>query len=192
MEMNLILEKARSIRTNGGHAMGLFDKKKKVTIDDMAMNMTLAATSIIGKISCFNDVSDLHSMAVNMGYFYGFLKLQLNRITSLENVNSIIHKSITSIENSTKDKPGFEDFGYKVRSMSNNSAANLQYALNDCKENPFSGLAVYYLNDLYNTTSISDEEVRIAIAMENLMMLKRSSIKYTCQSGIIDSEHRSC
>ena len=38
--------------------MGLFGSKKKVTVDDMAMQMMIAGVETIGKIECFNDISD--------------------------------------------------------------------------------------------------------------------------------------
>ena len=142
--------------------MGLFSKKTKISVDDMSMQMMLAASNAVGKLKAFDDIDDAQSMAVSMGYFYGFLKLHLNSITSLDTVNTIITKSITNLENATKGKPGFEDFGYKVRTMANNSSANLQYAMKDLKDNPFMGMAVFYLNDLYNTTTIDISKMDVA------------------------------
>ena len=46
--------------------------------------------------------------------------------------------------------------------MANNSAANLQYAMKDLKENPFMGMAIFYLNDLYNSTTIDISKVDVA------------------------------
>ena len=149
--------------------MGLFSKKKKMTVDDMSMQMMLAAGNVVGKLRGFNDVDDAQSMAVSMGYFYGFLKLHLNSITSLDTANTIINKSIAHLENATKGKPEFENFGYKVRTMANNSSANMQYALNDLKDNPFMGMAVFYLNDLYNSTTIDISKVDVA--ENNMRML---------------------
>ena len=149
--------------------MGLFDfGKKKVTVDDMSMQMMLAAADVVKKLRGFNDVDDAQSMAVNMGYFYGFLKLHLNSITSLDTANTIISKSITHLENATKGKPAFENFGYKVKTMANNSSANMQYAFKDLKDNPFMGMAVFYLNDLYNSTTIDISKAETA---ENNMRL---------------------
>lgn len=142
--------------------MGLFSKKKKMTIDDMSMQMMLAAGNVVGKLRGFNDVDDVQSMAVSMGYFYGFLKLHLNSITSLDAANTIVNKSIVHLENATKGKPEFENFGYKVRTMANNSSANMQYALKDLKDNPFMGMAVFYLNDLYNSTTIDISKIDVA------------------------------
>ena len=149
--------------------MGLFSRKKKYTMDDMSMQMMLAASDVIGKLRGFNDVDDTHAMAVSMGYFYGFLKLHLNSITSLDTTNTIISKSITNLENATKGNPAFENFGYKVRTMANNSAANLQYATKELKDNPFMGMAVFYLNDLYNSTTIDISKVDVA--ENNMRML---------------------
>lgn len=149
--------------------MGLFSKKKKMTVDDMSMQMMLAAGNVVGKLRGFNDVDDAQSMAVSMGYFYGFLKLHLNSITSLDTANTIINKSIAHLENAFKGKPEFENFGYKVRTMANNSSANMQYELKDLKDNPFMGMAVFYLNDLYNSTTIDISKVDVA--ENNMRML---------------------
>ena len=73
--------------------MGLFSKKEKITVDDMAMKMMLAASEEIGKLTAFDEVSETQNMVVGMGYFYGFLKMNLNSITSLELANAIIEKS---------------------------------------------------------------------------------------------------
>ena len=142
--------------------MGLFGKKKKMTIDDMSMQMMLAAVNTIGNLKVFNDVDDAQSMAVSIGYFYGFLRLHLNSITSLDTANNIISKSITYLENATKDKLELENLGYKVRTMANNSSANMQYTLKTLKEDPFMGMAVFYLNDLYNSTTIDISKVDVA------------------------------
>lgn len=149
--------------------MGLFSKKKKVSIEDMSMQMMLAAGNVVGKLKSFNDINDVHSLAVSMGYFYGFLKLHLSSITNLDTTNSIISKSITHLENASKGKPDFENFGYKVRTMANNSSANMQYASKELKDDPFMGMAVFYLNDLYNSTTIDISKVDVA--KNNMMML---------------------
>ena len=87
--------------------MGLFSKKQKVTVDDMAMKAMLAASEAIGKLTTFDEVSDTQNMIVGMGYFYGFLKMNLNSITSQDVVNTIIEKSITNLMNATKNNPEF-------------------------------------------------------------------------------------
>ena len=43
------------------------------------MQMMIDSSIFIGKLSVFKDVDDTQSMAVCMGYFYGFLMLRLNR-----------------------------------------------------------------------------------------------------------------
>ena len=163
--------------------MGLFSKKQKITIDDMAMKMMISATEVIGKLKSFDDVDDTQAMAVSIGYFYGFLRLHLNSITSLDVANSIMNKSITNFENATKGNPAFENFGYKVKTMANNSSANLQYAIKDLKGNPFMGMAVFYLNDLYNTTTIDISKVDVAES--NMKLLYEMTSKLTQDIKII-------
>lgn len=147
----------------GGISWLLTKKKKtKITVDDIAFQMMFDASDAIGKLRCFNDVDDTQSAAVSMGYFYGFLKLQLNSIAGLDTANAIIGKSIAHLVNATKGNPGYENFGYKVRTMANNSSANMQYAMTSLKDNPFRGMAIFYLNDLYNSTTIDISKVEIA------------------------------
>ena len=163
--------------------MGLFDKKQKITIDDMAMKIMLSATEAIGKLKGFDDVDDNHSMAVSLGYFYGFLRLHMNSITSLDNANEIMNKSIADLENAVKNKPGFDTFGYKVKTMANNSSANLQYAMKDLKNNPFMGTAVFYLNDLYNSTTI--DIGKVDVAENNMKLLYGMTAKLTQNIKIV-------
>jgi hypothetical protein len=137
-------------------------KKRKMTVDGMSIQMMMAAGDVIGKLRGFDDIDDSQSMAVGMGYFYGFLKLQLSSITNAETASTIVDRSIAELEAATKDNENFQGFGYKVRLMSNNSFANMQYAMKDLKDNPFMGMAVFYLNDLYNTTAIDVSKVDIA------------------------------
>ncbi len=148
--------------------MGLFSKKKKVTVDEVSMQMMLAASDVVGKLRGFDDLDDTQSMAVSMGYFYGFLKMHLNSIADLDTANTIINQSIINLENAIKGKPAFNDFGDKIRIMANNSSANLQYAMKDLKDNPFMGMAVFYLSDLYDSTTIDIGKMDVA---ENNMRL---------------------
>lgn len=150
-------------------SMGLFGKKKEMTVDVVSMQMMYAARDVTGKLRSFNDVDDTQSMAVCMGYFYGFLKLHLNSIASLDTASTIVNKSITNLENATKDNPAFENFGYKVRIMANNSSANMHYVMKSLKDNPFMGMAIFYLNDLYNSTDIDISKA--CVAESNMRML---------------------
>lgn len=45
----------------------------------------------------------------------------------------------------------------------------MQYALKDLKDNPFMGMAVFYLNDLYNSTTIDISKVDVT--ENNMRML---------------------
>lgn len=120
----------------------------------MAMQMMIEAGDIVGKLECFNDMDDAKSMAINIGYFYGFLKVHLNSIADLYTANIIINKSITHLENALKRKTSFENFGDNVRIMTNRVTENVKYAMKEIKQNPFMGLAILYLKDLYNSTEI--------------------------------------
>lgn len=148
--------------------MGLFSKKEKMSVDSMAMQAMIGAVEGIGKLTAFNDLDDRKSLAVNMGYFYGFLKLHLNSITKLDTVNTIIYKSITNVEEATKGKAEFDNFGHTVRTMANNAAANMQYAMKEGKT-PFMGMAIFYLKDLYDSTTI--DLGKVDVAEKNMRLL---------------------
>lgn len=148
--------------------MGLFSKKRKVSVDDLSMEMMLAASDAIGKLQRFDDIDDIQSMKIGMGYFYGFLKYRLNNITGSSITNAIVNKSITNLENATKDKPMFADFGNTVRPIATGAADNMEYAMSRLKDNPFMGIAVFYLKDLCNSTTLDVSKVDIA---ENNMRL---------------------
>ena len=148
--------------------MGLFSKKEKFSVDGMAMQAMLGAIEGIGKLAAFNDVDERKSMAVSMGYFYGFLKLHLNSITKLDTVNTIIYKSITNVEEALKGKSAFDNFGHTVRNMANNASANMQYVMKETK-NPFQGMAIFYLKDLYDSTTI--DMGKIESAEKNMRLL---------------------
>ena len=115
--------------------MGLFGSKKKVSVDDMAMQMMIAAVDVVGKIECFNDISDERSMAVNMGYFYGFLKLHLNSITKLDTADMIIRKSIDYIIEASKGQHLLENFGHTVLEIANKAVENMKYAAKQKEKN---------------------------------------------------------
>ena len=140
---------------------GLFNEKQIITVDDMSMKMMHSAIAVIGKLEAFNDVDDLRSMAVSVGYFYGFLKLHLNHITNLDTANTVIQQSITNLENATKGKAKFSNFGHTVRTMANNASANMQYTMKETS-NPFMGIAVFYLKDLYDSSTIDMSKVDVA------------------------------
>lgn len=148
--------------------MGLFSKKKKVSVDDMSMQAMIAANDAIGKLKGFNDVDDVQSMTISMGYFYGFLKLHLNSITSLDVANTIINNSITNLENATKGNPAFKNLGSTVRTIAKDATENMKYAMREFKDKPFMSMAVFYLKDLCNSTTLDISKVEIA---ENNMRL---------------------
>lgn len=148
--------------------MGLFSSKKKVSVDDMAMQMMLAAVNVIGKIECFNDVEDERSMAVNMGYFYGFLKLHLNDITKLETANIIIKKSINHVIEATKGQELFENFGHAVKEIADKVVENMKYAATH-KEKAFLCMAIFYMTDLHGTNTV--DIVKADISEKNMRYL---------------------
>ena len=131
--------------------MGLFGfGKKKVSVDDMAMQAMLTAVKVVGKVENFEDADDGKAMVISMGYFYGFLKLHLNSITRLDTANTIIEKSLANLAEATKGKPEFANIAPKVRYSANIALESMKDELRKRPENPFMGVAVDYLKELYN------------------------------------------
>lgn len=149
--------------------MGLFSKKEKITVDDMAMKMMLAASEEIGKLTAFDEVSETQNMVVGMGYFYGFLKMNLNSITSLELANAIIEKSITNLANAIKNNPEFADFGKMVKKIADNAVENMKYTTKNFPEDPFMGMSVFYMSDMYGANTVNVD--RIEDSKNNLRLL---------------------
>ena len=149
--------------------MGLFSKKQKYTVDGMAMQMMFESIKCCDKLQDFDDVDGAQFVAVSIGYFYGFLKMHLNSITSLDTANAIINKSIVHLENAMKDRPLLQNIGSTVRVMANNSSENMQYALKELEENPLLGTGILYLKDLYSSSTIDISKV--GIAEQNMRLL---------------------
>jgi len=141
--------------------MGLFSKKKKVSVDDMAMQMMLAAVDVVGKLDCFHDIDDSRSFVVNTGYFYGFLKLHLNSITKSDTATTIIEKSIAHMENVTKGQASLENTGNTVKAIANKAVENMKY-ISATTDNIFMGMSVFYITDLHNSNEIDIGKVDIA------------------------------
>ena len=158
--------------------MGLFSSKKKVSIDDIAMQTMLAAVDAVGKVEKFEDVDDKTTMAISLGYFYGFLKLHLNSITKLNIANDVIERSLANLENATKGKTEFANISSAVRCSSNNALASMREELTKRSDNPFVGVAVDYLKELYNNPPSIDFAQTI-IAMENMKLLYAKAMDLT-------------
>ena len=148
--------------------MGLFSRKEKVGVDDMAKDMMRMGLESVGKMKSFDDLDAEYSLAVNLGYFYGFLRLHLAHITKLDTANSIIMKSIGHLESITKGKTS-EEFGYTVRTMLNNANENIKYATQELKDNPIKGVGLLYYVDLHKSTTINMD--KIADCEKNMFFL---------------------
>lgn len=163
--------------------MGLFSKKQKITVDDMAMKMMLAATEVIGKLTAFDEVSETQNMIVGMGYFYGFLKLNLNSVANLNIVNAVIEKSIANVSNATKDNPEFADFGKTVKTIADAAVENMKYASKNFPQDPFMGMSVFYMSDMYGSNTVNVD--RIEDSKGNLQLLYARTAQLTKDVKIV-------
>lgn len=141
--------------------MGLFSRKKKITVDDLAMQMMLASADVEDKLKSFYDIDASRTLAVNTGYFYGFLKLHLNSITSLETANAVISESIANFENATKSNPDLAKIGQEVREIANKTIENMKFASKNTS-NIFMGMATFYIIDLQNSNTIDISKLEAA------------------------------
>ena len=136
--------------------------KQNTFVDDISMQMMVAASDAIGKITVFNDVDDRHSMAVNMAYFYAFLKFHLTSITDMATSMAIVDNSIRHFENATKDNPFLATLGETIRWVEKNTFENINYTMKTFPQNPFMGMTVFYLKDLYNSNTLDISKVDVA------------------------------
>lgn len=144
--------------------MGLFSKKRKVPADHMAMQAMIVAIDSIGKFEKFQDVSDAKTMAVSMGYFYGFLKLNLNSITKLDITNAIVEQSLAYLEDAIKNEVSLRNISCAVRIFAGKALKSMEEEAKKRPENPFFGVAVTYLQDLYNNPPSIDLSKALTIA----------------------------
>ena len=155
--------------------MGLFSKKEKVTASDVAKDMVLVGLDTAGKMEAFNDLDAQYSMAVNLGYFYGFLKMSLISVTNLETTNTIIMQSIGELEKLVQEKV-WEEFGYNVRTMYNNANENIKYASEKLKDNPIKGMGLLYYIDLHKSTTLNMDKMGACEKNMQLLYAKTSGL----------------
>lgn len=165
--------------------MGLFSSKKKVSVDDIAMQATLTAVDVIGKAKNFEDVDDTKAISLSIGYFYGFLKLHLNSITRLDTVNLIVEKSIANLENATKGKTEYANLGHMVRISSENALKSMENEMRKRSENPFLGVATDYLIELYNNPPSIGVDKLLTI-VENMQLLYGTTSNLTKDIKIVN------
>lgn len=161
--------------------MGLFNKKQKYSKNDMPNLMMAVGIDMVGKLRGFNDIDDNYSLAVNLGYFYGFLRMQLSVITNIKTVDDIIEKSLTNLNEATEGKISLENFIYIVRTSYNNAFENIKRAANS--NDVISQMAQLYLNNLYQR-EISDN-VKLAVSKNNINLLYGMILKLTDNMKII-------
>lgn len=161
--------------------MGLFSKKQKYSKDDMPNLMMEVGVDMIGKLKYFNDVDDNYAMAVNLGYFYGFLRMQLNSLTKIEIADKIIEESLVGLNEVTKGKLTLDNFIYVVRTNYNNAIENIKRS---AKSNDIiTSMAQLYLNDLYQKETT--DNVRLKMSKYNINLLYEIILKLTDNIKII-------
>lgn len=128
--------------------MGLFgSSKKKIQLKEMPTTVMLVGVDMIGKIRTFQNVDNNVTMAVNLGYFYGFMKIQLVGLTSMDNVNWIIETSINNLKEAISQKSDLNIFSKLFELAYKNAYQNMKELGND--SNAFNKIGSMYLNELY-------------------------------------------
>ena len=138
--------------------MGMNGKKEKLTPEEVAKDMVIYGLDLVGKMEAFDDLDAEYSMAVNFGYFYSFLRMELTNATNLETANRIIMTSIGELERIVEGKFK-EEFGYNVRTMLNNANENLKFAVKEFKDKLAQGVAITYYVDLHKSTTINMDKM---------------------------------
>ena len=149
--------------------MGLFSRKQKITIDDMAMKMMLSVNIVIDKLKYFNNVDDVHAIMVNTGYFYGFLKLHLTSKADLNIAKAVVDMSIAYLEDATKEDADYKNMGMVVKNTIDNMMQNMRSAKSQGQDF-FARMAMCYREDIYETSVIMDFR-EIVIAESNIKVL---------------------
>lgn len=167
--------------------MGLFRWKKRVSIDVMANRMMREAHWAFHRFKEFNcvgrDIYDMDgeipwtSYAINLGYFYGFLKIHLCSITSRTKADSIVSQSITSLENAIKNNPLSEHFGPLVRSTANKTSLKMESLATESESNPFPIMAKRYLDDLYRNLGVNPGSLHAEDAEKNMQSLYEAAAR---------------
>ncbi len=142
-------------------------KKQKYKKDDMPNLMMVVGMDMITKLRAFNDLDDNYTNAVNYGYFYGFLRMELSAITSIDIADEIIEKSIDNLNEAVGGKIPLEKFIYIVRTNYNNAFQNIKRAAQS--SDIITYMANLYLNDLYQK-EVSDN-VKLLVAKNNINVL---------------------
>lgn len=161
--------------------MGIFNKKQKYAKNDMPNLMMAVGIDMVGKLRGFNDIDDNYSLAVNLGYFYGFLRMQLSGVTNIKTSDEIIEKSLTNLNEATKGKISLDNFIYIVRTNYNNAFENIKRATNS--NDIISHMAQLYLNDLYQKEV--NDDAKLIVSKNNINLLYGMIMKMTDNMKII-------
>lgn len=161
--------------------MGLFKKKAKYKKDDLPNLMMAIGIDMVGKLRGFNDVDDNYTIAVNMGYFYGFLRMQLSGLTSIKIADEIIEKSINNLNEALGKKIELNNFIYVVRTNYNNAFENIKRSANS--NNVIESMSQLYLNDLYKKEII--DETKLLVSKNNINLLYGMILKMTDNIKIV-------
>lgn len=129
--------------------------------------MMVIGIDMVGKLRGFNDVDNDYSLAVNLGYFYGFLRIQLSSMVSIKISDEIIEKSLDNLNKATNGKISLDNFVYIVRTNYNNAFENIKRATNS--SDIITHMAQLYLNDLYQREV--DDNVKLTISTNNINLL---------------------
>lgn len=147
--------------------MGLFDKKVKLSVDQMLMAMLIHCIGSIEKVKGFNDVDDSTSITVSIGYYYGMLRSQLNVMTDVKTSEYIVEKSIENLGEALKGNILSLKIGNNVKEIYNNCYANIINGANS--SNIAKYLANSYLEDLYHENDF--KSTQLLLAETNLFFL---------------------
>lgn len=158
-----------------GFFKDLFSNKTVYKKEDLPNLMMAVGVDMTSKLRGFNDIDDNQTIAVNMGYFYGFLRLKFSSMTDVETAYEIVDKSIHNLGEATKGKYGDFNFIYIVQTNFNNCFENIRRAVNS--EDVIEKASQLYLNDLYQKEV--NDEIRLKIAKNNITQLYEMIIKLT-------------
>lgn len=147
--------------------MGLFKSKQKFKKEALPDLFMVLGVDVIGKLRAFNGIDDNYTLAVNYGYFYGFLRMELSTKLSIKEADEIIDKSIEYLGEAIGGKVKLENFIYVVRTNYNNAFENIKRSANS--NDIIEHMAQLYLNDLYQKEM--NDDIRLTVSKNNITQL---------------------
>lgn len=149
--------------------------KSNIDLNNLSTDLMTYGMNIIGNLKDFDDLDDIHSMAISLGYYYAIINKNLYS-TNLkkDRIKEIIKDSMYQIISVVAKKEGYEKFEYKILESYSNCYNYLKRK--KTKNNQIKFLSKLYLKDLYDN-EINDNSKEKS-ANNNLLDMYNNAHKF--------------